>query len=84
MQLETDKQSDKLTTDRYTTVSVIGNGSYAKVFLVKDKISNELLAMKILKKENVEKRKQEDKVLVERNILVNINHPFIIHFKGSF
>jgi serine/threonine protein kinase len=65
-------------------VSVIGNGSYAKVFLVKDKQSGEYFALKILKKENVEKRKQEDKVLVERNILKDIKHPFIISFRGSF
>jgi serum/glucocorticoid-regulated kinase 2 len=68
----------------YNTVSVIGQGSYAKVLLVKDKKSGELFALKILKKEQVEKRKQEDKVMVERNILVSIDHPFVIHFRGSF
>jgi serum/glucocorticoid-regulated kinase 2 len=83
MELEKPDNS-KLTIDRYNTVSVIGNGSYAKVLLVKDKYTNEYFALKILKKEHVEKRKQEDKVLVERNILVDIDHPFIIHFKGSF
>jgi serum/glucocorticoid-regulated kinase 2 len=74
----------KLSLDKFNTVSVIGNGSYAKVFLVKDKTTNEYFALKILKKENVEKRRQEDKVLVERNILVDIDHPFVIKFKGSF
>jgi serum/glucocorticoid-regulated kinase 2 len=77
-------EKPKLSIDRFNTVSVIGNGSYAKVFLVKDKETGEYYALKILKKENVEKRKQEDKVLVERNILVDINHPFVIHFHGSF
>ena len=83
MQTENLPQSS-LSVDRFSTVSVIGNGSYAKVFLVKDKETLEYFALKILKKENVEKRKQEDKVLVERNILKDIKHPFIINFRGSF
>lgn len=79
-----DLEKQKLSLDKYTTISVIGNGSYAKVLLVKDKETGEFFALKILKKEHVEKRRQEDKVLVERNILVNIDHPFVIHFRGSF
>lgn len=77
-------EQEKLTIDSFTTVSVIGNGSYAKVFLVRQKTTQELSALKILKKENVEKRKQEDKVQVERNILKEIDHPFVIRFKASF
>ncbi len=84
MQTEDLKSSTYLSVDRFNTVSVIGNGSYAKVFLVKDKVTSEFFALKILKKENVEKRKQEDKVLVERNILKDVHHPFIISFRGSF
>jgi len=73
-----------LTKDHFTTVSVIGKGSYAKVALVKKRDSGELFAMKILKKEKVEARKQEKNVKTERDILLTIQHPFIIDFYYSF
>ena len=74
----------KLTCNHFSTISVIGKGSYAKVLLVKKKSSGELFAMKILKKENIEKRKQEKHVKVEREVLINIDHPFVIKFHASF
>jgi len=41
------QQEKKLTIDDFSSLSVIGKGSYAKVLLVKKKDSNELFAMKI-------------------------------------
>lgn len=70
--------------DMYTLISVIGKGSYAKVILVKHKTTNEIHAMKILKKKNIEKRKQEEHVITERNVLVEIKHPFIVKMTQSF
>jgi serum/glucocorticoid-regulated kinase 2 len=40
--------------------------------------------MKILKKKNIEKRKQEEHVQTERNVLVEMKHPFIIQMFFSF
>lgn len=77
-------ENSKLTIDHFSTISVIGKGSYAKVLLVKKKETGELCAMKILKKENIERRKQEKHVKVERDVLVNIDHPFVIKFHSSF
>jgi serum/glucocorticoid-regulated kinase 2 len=74
----------KLTIDHFSTLSVIGKGSYAKVLLVRKNDTKQLYAMKVLKKENVEKKNQEKHVKVERAILSEIDHPFVIKFKGSF
>lgn len=74
----------KLSLDQFCTLSVIGKGSYAKVLLVRKNDTHELYAMKVLKKENVEKKNQEKHVKVERQILADIDHPFVIKFKGSF
>ena len=76
--------NSKLSIDDFTSQSVIGKGSYAKVVLVKKKDSGELFAMKILKKENVERKKQERHVKTERDVQINIDHPFVIKFFYSF
>lgn len=74
----------KMGIDDFHTVSVIGKGGYAKVLLVKKKLTGEYFALKILKKEFIEKRKQEASVATEREILTKVSHPFVIHFHGSF
>lgn len=75
-----------LSLDKFNMMSVIGKGSYAKVVLVKKKgdESDRVYAMKILKKKYIEKRKQENHVMTERNILVGMNHPFIVKLHNSF
>lgn len=44
----------KETIDDYSIISVVGKGSYAKVFLVKNVHTGTLHAMKVLKKEKIE------------------------------
>lgn len=64
---------------------MIGKGSYAKVVLVKRKDDDsKVYAMKILKKKYIEQRKQEIHVMIERNILVGVDHPFIVKLYYSF
>lgn len=63
---------------------MLGKGAYAKVILVKKKDSGEIFALKILKKKYIEKRKQEEHVITERNVLVGIKHPFIVKLAYSF
>ena len=66
-------------------LSVIGKGSYAKVVLVKKKDENsKVYAMKILKKKYIEKKKQENHVMIERNILTKMDCPFIVKLAYSF
>lgn len=71
--------------DSFYTLSVIGKGSYAKVLLVKKKDNDRLYAMKILKKQNVERKKQENHVKTERDILVGLEDcPFIVKLFYTF
>jgi serum/glucocorticoid-regulated kinase 2 len=71
--------------DSFYTISVIGKGSYAKVILVKDKESQKYYAMKVLKKQNIAKKKQEVHVKTERDILVKMPpHPFLIKLHSTF
>jgi serum/glucocorticoid-regulated kinase 2 len=69
----------------FSTVSVIGKGSYAKVILVKKKDNQKYYAMKVIKKINITKKKQESHILTERNILVKFSkHPFLVRMYYSF
>jgi serum/glucocorticoid-regulated kinase 2 len=43
--------------DKFTLLTVIGKGSYAKVVLVRKKDNNKLYAMKALKKKYIELKK---------------------------
>jgi len=62
----------------------LGKGSYAKVILVKDKETKEIYAIKILKKKYIEQKKQGDHIITERNVLVEVKHPFIVRLHSSF
>jgi len=68
----------------FTLMKVIGKGSYGKVLLVRKNDSEELLAMKMLRKDYLAKRKQEEHTRTERNILERVKHPFIIQLKYAF
>lgn len=69
----------------FTTVSLLGKGSYAKVLLVRKVSDGKLYALKILKKKVVYERKQKRHVLAEKSILCALtNAPFFVQFYGSF
>ena len=62
---------EKININSFTTITVLGRGAYAEVLLVKHKITQELYAMKILKKSGLRKKKQIKHIEIERNILVS-------------
>lgn len=74
----------KISLNDFETVKVLGKGSYAKVTLVRKITDGKVYAMKILKKNYIAKKKQEEHTLAERNILVQCDFPFIIHMQYSF
>jgi serum/glucocorticoid-regulated kinase 2 len=65
-------------------LSVIGKGSYAKVILVRRKDTGLLFAIKSMKKKYIEKKNQVKRVMMERDILTQINHPFLIRIHSAF
>jgi serum/glucocorticoid-regulated kinase 2 len=65
-------------------LSVVGKGSYAKVILVRKKDNGELYAIKSMKKKYIEKKNQVKRVMMERDILTKIEHPFLIKINSAF
>ena len=76
--------NSKLKVDDFTILKVIGRGSYGKVLLVKKIDTEEILAMKILKKKEMMVRNQVIHIKTERRIMEMINHPFIIKLQYAF
>jgi len=78
------QNNKKLKVDDFTILKVIGKGSYGKVLLVKKNKSEEVLAMKILRKKEMIIRNQVVHINNERKIMEMIDHPFIIKLKYAF
>ncbi|CAI2374246.1 unnamed protein product [Moneuplotes crassus] len=80
--METEEK--KLSIEDFTLLKVVGKGSYGTVMLARKIDSGEVLAIKMLKKSYLKKRKQEIHTKAERFILETINHPFIVNLKYAF
>ena len=67
-------------------IKVLGKGSFGKVFLVRPvgAPSDQVYAMKVLRKAEVIKRHQVEHTLTERAILSSIKHPLILALRYAF
>mmetsp|Transcript_15975 Transcript_15975/g.31802 ORF Transcript_15975/g.31802 Transcript_15975/m.31802 type:complete len:387 (+) Transcript_15975:53-1213(+) len=75
----------KLGIDDFQLLKVLGKGSFGKVMLVKKKGGDDtLFAMKTLRKAALIKRNQLLHTATERNILQNIQHPFLVNLIYAF
>lgn len=68
----------------FTTVKVLGQGSFGKVYLVRKNGTNNLFAMKMLKKEFLKARNQISHTKSERQILAGSECPFIVKLFYAF
>ena len=57
---------------------VVGLGTFGRVLLVRNIMTNEYCAMKALAKASILKMKQVEHVRSEKDILVIAQHPFIV------
>ena len=77
---------EKASPSQFELLKVLGQGSYGKVFLVKKIIGNDkgcLYAMKVLKKATLKVRDRQ-RTKTERDILTEVEHPFIVKLHYAF
>ncbi|PZC84106.1 hypothetical protein B5X24_HaOG205828 [Helicoverpa armigera] len=77
---------DKADPSQFELLKVLGEGSFGKVFLVRKVTGADagtLYAMKVLKKATLKVRDRE-RTKMERNILVEMGHPFIVKLHYAF
>uniref|UniRef100_A0A672T024 non-specific serine/threonine protein kinase n=1 Tax=Sinocyclocheilus grahami TaxID=75366 RepID=A0A672T024_SINGR len=78
--------SEKADPQQFELQKVLGQGSFGKVFLVKKTTgpdAGQLYAMKVLKKATLKVRDRV-RTKMERDILVEVNHPFIVKLHYAF
>lgn len=63
---------------------VIGQGSFGKVYLAELKGTNQIYAVKAVKKHEVIKMGMESLVDQELDIMLDMNHPFLINLHYVF
>eukprot|EP01038_Epipyxis_sp_PR26KG_P005248 gene5248-7293_t len=81
---ETDMDASIVTLEDFELLAVLGRGGFGKVMQVRHKPTDEIYAMKILKKSELRRRKQVERTQTERTILANVRHPFIVCLHYAF
>ena len=75
----------KVEKSAFDMVSVLGQGSFGQVILVRKKDTGKLYAMKVLQKRNLVARRQVEHTRSERNVLEQMaGVPFIVHVRYAF
>lgn len=77
---------EKADPSQFELLKVLGEGSFGKVFLVRKVVGSDggtLYAMKVLKKAMLKVRDRH-RTKMERNILVDVEHPFIVKLHYAF
>ncbi|KAJ3048463.1 camp-dependent protein kinase catalytic subunit [Rhizophlyctis rosea] len=62
----------------------LGQGAFAKVYLVKRNIDGKLFALKSMRKDRVVKMKQIEHVQNERHLMEYIRNPFLVGLEATF
>ncbi|KAK9322876.1 kinase-like domain-containing protein [Lipomyces orientalis] len=68
----------------FDKIKLLGKGDVGKVYLVREKKTSRLYAMKVLSKREMIKRNKIKRALAEQEILATSNHPFIVTLYHSF
>lgn len=63
---------------------VIGRGSFGKVFLVQKKNTGQVFAMKSLRKDVIIEYDQVESTKLEKDILLQADHPFLVGMSYVF
>lgn len=74
----------KVSLEDFDLLTVLGRGCFGKVMKVKKKDTGEIFAMKVLSKEMVIKENMVTHTKVEKTILQNVKHPYMVQLRFAF
>lgn len=79
-----DKKPVKKTPNDFIFGKVIGDGSYSTVYLAKEVSSGTEFAIKVLEKKHIVRERKTEYVMREKEVLMKLNHPYIIRLYYTF
>lgn len=74
----------KITISDFLPVAIIGKGAFGEVRLVRNKKTNQILAMKKMKKSEMIAKHQINHVKAEKEVMAQSHNPWIVELKYSF
>ena len=74
----------KVTRHDFEQIKVIGRGAFSRVILVRKKDTGRLYAMKIMRKDKLVREQKIKPIINERQIMQDLDHPFIVKLYWSF
>lgn len=84
IEFKPNKSGHSLTMDDFDLLKVIGKGSFGKVMQVRKKDTQRVYALKSIRKAHIVAKLEVTHTLAERNVLVEVNNPFIVSLKFCF
>ncbi|KAI9323664.1 kinase-like domain-containing protein [Dichotomocladium elegans] len=81
---EKKENEEKLALQDFRLLRTLGTGSFGRVHLIQSKYNDRYYAMKVLKKTEIVRLKQVAHTKNERNVLLQVSHPFIVNLWGTF
>ena len=76
----------KIKADDFEPLSIIGRGAFGEVRLCRDKTTNQIVAIKKMKKKEMLFKNQINHVRAERDVLAHTsnNNPWVVELNYSF
>ncbi|KAL6770959.1 S6K1 [Auxenochlorella protothecoides x Auxenochlorella symbiontica] len=68
----------------FELLRVVGQGAFGKVFQVRKRDTQEIFAMKVMRKDKIRERDHGSYVQAERDVLTGVIHPYIVTLRYSF
>ncbi|CAK75854.1 unnamed protein product (macronuclear) [Paramecium tetraurelia] len=68
----------------YEILEVLGKGGFGRVLKVRRKKNNQLFAIKKMSKAKIINQKSITAILNEKNLLIQLRHPFIVNMHSAF
>lgn len=81
---QTQSAENMVTHKDFTLIDVIGSGSFGEVYLVSSKKDNKYFAMKVYSKHKIIRNGLLKFLFLEKRILLNFDHPFIVKVYATF
>ncbi|KAG5543219.1 hypothetical protein RHGRI_016093 [Rhododendron griersonianum] len=75
---------ERTSIEDFEIIKPISRGAFGKVYLARKRATGDLFAIKVLKKLDMIRKNDIERILEERNILITVRNPFVVRFFYSF